>query len=127
VQEKLPIKIAILNNGALDFVELEMKAEGIVNSYTDLHNPDFSKLADAVGMKGFSVKGSHDLESVVKEFLAFDGPAILDVHTSRLELLWPPHTEASNYTNMALYGAKAILGGQGKDFIDMLKDNFLKK
>lgn len=127
VQEKLPIKIAILNNGALDFVELEMKAEGIVNSYTDLHNPDFAKLADAVGMQGYSVKGSHELEDAVKAFLEHDGPAILDVHTSRLELLWPPHTEPENYTNMALYGAKAILGGQGKDFVNMLKDNFLKK
>ena len=127
VQEKLPVKVVVLNNGTLDFVELEMKAEGLVNSYTDLHNPDFGKVAEAVGMKGFTVKGSHELEGVLKDFLNCDGPALLDVHVSRLELVWPPHTEFSNYKNMALYGTKAILGGEGHTFFDMLKDNFLKK
>lgn len=127
VQEKLPVKVVVLNNGALDFVELEMKAEGILNSYTNLQNPDFAKVADAIGIKGYSVKDSHALEDGVKDFLTHDGPALLDVHVSRLELLWPPHTEFSNYQNMALYGAKAVLGGEGHTFIDLLKDNFLKK
>ncbi len=127
VQEQLPVKVIVLNNGTLDFVELEMKAEGMVNSYTDLHNPDFGKVAEAVGMKGFTVKGSHELEMTLKAFLSCEGPALLDVHVSRLELVWPPHTEFSNYKNMALYGTKAILGGEGHTFFEMLKDNFLKK
>ncbi len=127
VQEKIPLKVVILNNGTLDFVELEMKAEGIVNSYTDLQNPDFAKVAESVGIKGFSVKDSHALEETVKNFLAFDGPAVLDVYVNRLELIWPPHPEFSNFENMALYGTKAILGGEGHTFIDMLKDNFIKK
>ncbi len=127
VQEKLPVKVVIVNNGTLDFVELEMKADGLVNSYTDLHNPDFAKMADAIGMKGFSVKGSHELESAVKAFLTHDGPAILDVHTSRLELIFPPHATPSNFENMSLYAAKAMIGGEGGTFFKMLKDNFLKK
>lgn len=127
VQEQLPIKIAIVNNGTLDFVELEMKADGMVNSYTDLHNPDFAKMADAIGIKGFSAKGSHELEETVKAFLAHDGPALLDVHTSRLELIFPPHSTPSNYENMTLYGMKSIIGGEGETFFDMLKDNFLKR
>lgn len=127
VQEKLPIKIVIINNGALDFVELEMKADGMVNSYTNLRNPDFAKMADAIGIKGFSAKGSRELEATVKEFLAHDGPAILDAHTSRLELIFPPHATPSNFENMTLYGTKAILGGEGSTFFDMLKNNFLEK
>ena len=127
VQEKLPIKIAILNNGTLDFVELEMKAAGIVNSYTGLQNPNFAKMADTIGIKGFCVTDSHQLEEAVKEFLAHDGPAILDVHTSRLELIFPPHIVPSEITNMALYGGKAIIGGEGKSFFELLKDNFLEK
>ncbi|HIW07509.1 MAG TPA: ubiquinone-dependent pyruvate dehydrogenase [Candidatus Ignatzschineria merdigallinarum] len=127
VQEKLPVKVVIVNNGALDFVELEMKADGLVNSYTDLHNPDFAKMADAIGMKGFSAKGSHELEDAVKAFLAHEGPAILDVHTSRLELIFPPHATPSNFENMSLYAAKSIIGGEGGTFFKMLKDNFLKK
>lgn len=127
VQEKLPIKIVILNNGTLDFVELEMKAEGIVDNYTNLDNPDFSKMAESIGIKGFKVTNSQELESTVKQFLAHEGPAILDVHTSRFELIFPPHTTPSNYSNMALYGAKSILDGRGDEFFGLLKDNFLKK
>ena len=127
VQEKLPVKVVVLNNGTLDFVELEMKAEGILNSYTDLHNPDFAKVAEAIGIKGFLVNNSHELAETVQAFLAHEGPALLDVHVSRLELIWPPHTEFSNFKNMALYGSKAILGGEGHTFMNLLKDNFLKK
>lgn len=127
VQEKLPVKVVVLNNGTLDFVELEMKVEGIVDNYTDLENPDFSKMADAIGMKGFRVTNSHDLEATVQQFLKHEGPAILDVHTSRFELIFPPHTTPSNYSNMALYGAKAIIDGRGDEFFGMLRDNFIKK
>ncbi|PWD85533.1 thiamine pyrophosphate-dependent enzyme [Ignatzschineria cameli] len=127
VQEKLPVKIVVINNGTLDFVELEMKADGMVNSYTDLQNPDFALMADSIGMKGFSAKGSHELEETVKAFLEHEGPALLDVHTSRLELIYPPHATPGNYLNMALYGAKAIIGGEGESFFGMLKDNYLRK
>jgi thiamine pyrophosphate-dependent acetolactate synthase large subunit-like protein len=49
VQEKIPIKIAVINNGSLGFVELEMKVEGLLDSYTNLDNPDFARVAQAIG------------------------------------------------------------------------------
>ena len=52
VQEKLPIKVAVVNNSSLAFVELEMKAEGLLGNYTDLHNPDFGRLAEVMGLWG---------------------------------------------------------------------------
>ena len=39
-QQRLPVKIVVLNNGSLAFVELEMKADGFVNFGTDLDNPE---------------------------------------------------------------------------------------
>jgi thiamine pyrophosphate-dependent acetolactate synthase large subunit-like protein len=44
-QNQLPVKVVVFNNGALVFVELEMKAAGYVNFGTDLDDPDFSQLA----------------------------------------------------------------------------------
>jgi pyruvate dehydrogenase (quinone) len=44
-QQGLPVKVVVFNNGALAFVELEMKAAGIVNYGTDLDNPDFAAVA----------------------------------------------------------------------------------
>jgi pyruvate dehydrogenase (quinone) len=42
-QLHLPVKVIVLNNSSLAFVELEMKAAGIVDFGTDLHNPGFRK------------------------------------------------------------------------------------
>lgn len=46
-QMQLPVKVVVFKNDALAFVELEMKAAGILDFGTDLHNPDFAKMADA--------------------------------------------------------------------------------
>ncbi len=48
-QLRLPVKRIVFNNSSLAFVELEMKAAGILDFGTDLHNPDFAKMAEAAG------------------------------------------------------------------------------
>ena len=48
-QHELPVKMIVLNNHSLAFVELEMKAAGIVDYGTDLVNPDFTKIAEGAG------------------------------------------------------------------------------
>ena len=55
-QQHLPVKVVVFNNGALSFVELEMKAAGIVTYGTDLDNPDFAAIARAVGLFGVRVE-----------------------------------------------------------------------
>lgn len=127
IQENLPIKIVVLNNSSLNFVELEQKVEGLVDNYTDLKNPDFAKLAEVIGFYGHKVTESQDLEIAVKGFLAQSGPALLDVHTSPYELVMPPQIEMGQVMGMALYGAKATLAGRGKDVVNLLVDNFWKK
>ena len=51
-QLKLPVKVSVFRNDALAFVELEMKAAGFLEFGTDLHNPDFAKMAEAAGLLG---------------------------------------------------------------------------
>jgi pyruvate dehydrogenase (quinone) len=45
----LPVKIIVFKNDSLAFVELEMNATGFLDFGTDLHNPDFAKMAEAAG------------------------------------------------------------------------------
>lgn len=127
VQEKLPIKVVVFNNGSLNFVELEQKVEGLLDNYTDLKNPDFGRLAEVIGFRGRTVTRSEDLEEAVQDFLAQRGPALLDVHTSRAELVMPPQIEAKQVAGTALYAAKAVLNGRFDDVKHLLVDNFLKK
>jgi pyruvate dehydrogenase (quinone) len=121
VQEKLPIKIVVFNNGALDFVEIEQKVEGLLDSYTDLLNPDFARVAEAVGLKGQRVERAEDLDAAVATWLAEPGPALLDVVTDRFELVMPPRVELGQVAGMALYSAKAVLKGRGEDVVGMVR------
>ncbi|XFC40236.1 thiamine pyrophosphate-dependent enzyme [Stenotrophomonas indicatrix] len=127
VQENLPIKVVVFNNGSLNFVELEQKVEGLLDNYTDLKNPDFGRLAEVIGFHGRTVTRSEDLEEAVQDFLAQRGPALLDVHTSRAELVMPPQIEAKQVAGTALYAAKAVLSGRIDDVKHLLVDNLLKK
>ena len=126
VQEKVDIKIVVFNNSSLNFVELEQKVEGLVDHYTDLQNPDFAKLAESIGIKGWKVDEPEELESSVKAFLSAKGPALLDVKTSGYELVMPPKVTAGEVSGMALYGTKAIMQGRVKDVTDLLIHNFIK-
>jgi pyruvate dehydrogenase (quinone) len=85
-QQHLPVKVVVFNNQALAFVELEMKAAGIVNYGTDLDNPDFAALARSIGLLGETVKRADELEGALQAAFAHDGPALIDVHTARQEL-----------------------------------------
>ena len=127
IQENLPIKVIVLNNSSLNFVELEQKSEGLVDHYTDLKNPDFAKVADAMGLYSIRVDNSDLLEAAVQSFLAHPGPALLDVKTSEYELVMPPEIHSSQVMGMALYSVKASLHGKMKDVVNLLIDNFVKK
>jgi pyruvate dehydrogenase (quinone) len=67
VQEKIPIKIVLFNNGSLGFVELEMKVEGLLDAYTNLENPNFARVAEAIGFYAKRVKQADDLGGAVRE------------------------------------------------------------
>nr|CRL66480.1 thiamine pyrophosphate-dependent protein [Mycolicibacterium komanii] len=74
IQNRLPVKLVVFNNSSLNFVELEMKAAGIVNFGTDLVNPDFAAVATAMGIFGRRVEQPADLEKALTDAFAHDGP-----------------------------------------------------
>ncbi len=124
VQENLPIKIVVFNNGSLGFVEIEQKVEGLLDIYTDLKNPDFGRVAEAMGMWGRRVEDPADLDAAVRDWLAAPGPALLDVVVDRNELVMPAKIEPSKVFGMALNSSKGLLSGgeRAKGVIDLIKD-----
>ena len=121
VQEKLPIKIAVFNNGALGFVEIEQKVEGLLDAFTDLHNPDFARLAEAIGIRGRRAEKPKAVKGAVREWPATPGPALLDVVVARNELVMPPKIEVNQLFGTALHSAKAVLAGRREDAIELAK------
>lgn len=126
LQEKLPVKLLVYNNGSLGFVEMEQRVEGMLDAFTELKNPDFSRLAEVCGFWGHRVDRASDLRPAMERFLAHDGPALLDVKVNRMELIMPPKVEFGQVASTALFGAKAVLNGRTDEVISLLRDNFLR-
>ena len=126
VQENVPIKIVVFDNGKLGFVELEQKGEGLLPVFTDLKNPDFGKLAEAVGLWGRTVTNAADLEPAIQEWLSEPGPALLNVKVEPMELVMPPTITVESAYGMALYSVKAVLHGKAGDVFEMITENFPK-
>ena len=122
-QQHLPVKVVVFNNGALSFVELEMKAAGIVTFATDLDNPDFAGIAQAIGLFGVRVEKAGDLEGALQDAFAYDGPALVDVITARQELSLPPKVTLEQVKGFTLFASRTILSGQGTELVELAKTN----
>jgi pyruvate dehydrogenase (quinone) len=126
-QNRLPVKVIVFNNSSLNFVELEMKAAGIVNFGTDLHNPNFADVANAMGIYGRRVEHPSDLEQAVADAFAHDGPALVDVVTARQELSIPPAITVEQAKGFSLYAIRTILAGRGDELLDLVTTNVARR
>ncbi len=125
-QLKLPVKLVVFNNSALGFVELEMKAAGLLDFATDLVNPNFAQLAEAAGLLGRRVEKPEELKPALQEALRHDGPAMVEVIVNRQELSMPPSITAEQVKGFSLYMVRAVLSGRGDEVIDLAKTNLFR-
>jgi pyruvate dehydrogenase (quinone) len=122
-QQHLPVNVVVLNNGALGFVELEMKADGIVTYGTDLDNPSFAEIARAVGLYGVRIERPSELEDGLRTAFAHDGPTVIEVMTVRHELSIPPKITAEQASGFTLWATRSILSGRGDEVLQVAKTN----
>ncbi len=126
-QNRLPVKVIVFNNSSLNFVELEMKAAGIVNFGTELDNPNFADVAQAMGIFGRRVEQPSDLERALVDAFAHDGPAVVDVVTARQELSIPPAITVEQAKGFSLYAIRTILAGRADELLDLVTTNVARR
>jgi pyruvate dehydrogenase (quinone) len=126
VQAGLPVKVVVLNNGTLGFVEIEMRASGFLDTGTELINPNFANMAEAIGIKGIRVEKPQDLEAGLSAAFAHDGPALVDVVSARQELIMPPKTTVDEAWHFGLFMMKSVMDGRGRGLIDLAKVNLTR-
>ncbi|TQK31441.1 ubiquinone-dependent pyruvate dehydrogenase [Arthrobacter sp. SLBN-53] len=126
-QNRLPVKVIVFNNSSLNFVELEMKAAGIVTFGTDLHNPGFAAVARSLGLFGRRVEQPGDLESALADAFAHDGPALIDVVTARQELSIPPAITVEQAKGFSLYAIRTIMAGRSDELLDLVSTNVARR
>jgi len=68
-QLRLPVKVVVFKSSSLGFIELEMKAAGILEFATDLENPDFAKLAEAAGVLGLRAETPEQVRPMLLQAL----------------------------------------------------------
>ncbi|WP_257263752.1 ubiquinone-dependent pyruvate dehydrogenase [Endozoicomonas sp. ONNA2] len=122
----LPVKIVILNNSSLGFVDLEMKAAGFVSKATNLDNPCFSAIASACGMQSCRVSLPNELSPAIDDWLHATGPSVLEVVTDRHELSFPPKMAPEYAKGFGLYSLKAVINGYGDELLELAKVNLFR-
>jgi pyruvate dehydrogenase (quinone) len=124
VQRKVRVVNVILNNGMLDFVNIEQQEAGFVPYGTDFVNPDFSQVATAMGARGIRVEEPGDLRGALQTALAYtDGPVVLDVVVDHYALALPSHVPVKTAEGFTLSLAKQVLTGKLDTVIETAEHN----
>jgi pyruvate dehydrogenase (quinone) len=123
VQLGLPVKVVVFNNGSLGFVELEQKSTGFLDFGTDLQNPNFAAMAEAVGVKGVRITDRGEVEPALKAALAHDGPPLVDAVVNRQELAIPPRITSEMAKGFTLYMVKAVISGRSDEVLELARTN----
>jgi pyruvate dehydrogenase (quinone) len=124
VQRKLPVVQIILNNESLDFVNIEMQEAGVVPFGVDFKNPNFAKVAEAMGAKGIRIEEPGDLREALAEALAYtDGPVVVDAVVDPYALSMPSHVPWHTAEGFTLSVAKQVLNGKMDSVIKTIEHN----
>src|SRR5438105_4725209 len=125
-QLELPVKVVVFRNDALAFVELEMKAAGVLDFATDLENPDFARIAEAAGVLGLRAESPDQVRPMIAQALEYDGPALVEVPVHRQELAMPPTITLEQMKGFSLFMLEAVLSGRGDEIVDLAKVNLFR-
>ena len=124
VQYQLPVKIIVFNNRTLGMVKLEMEVAGIPDLETDMLNPDFTKVAEAMGMPGITITDPGEVRSEIEKAFLMDGPVLVTVQTDPNALAMPPKLEFDQMKGYAFYMGKMMLTGRMDEVFNMISSNY---
>jgi pyruvate dehydrogenase (quinone) len=124
VQRKMPVVQIILNNESLDFVNIEMQEAGVVPFGVDFKNPNFAKVAEAMGAKGIRIEEPGEVREGLAEALAHrGGPVVVDAVVDPFALSLPSHVPFHVAEGFTLSFAKQVLSGKMDSVIRTIKGN----
>ena len=121
IQPKLPVKVVVLNNGTLGFVEMEMKASGFLDAGCDLTNPEFRRHGRGDGHQGHPRRASRGpggralREAFAHRRAGAGGCGV----SARQELVMPPNINFEEAKNFGLFMIKAVLDGRLAQLTDL--------
>lgn len=124
VQYQLPIKIIVFNNRSLGMVKLEMEVDGLPDWQTDMLNPDFAQVAEAMGMVGFTVHDPDEVLPTLLKAFGLNGPTLVNIMTDPNALAMPPKIESSQMAGFAQSMYQLMINGRSQEVFDTIQANF---
>jgi pyruvate dehydrogenase (quinone) len=124
VQRKSRVVHVILNNESLDFVNIEQQEAGMVPFGVEFKNPNFARVAEAMGAKGIRLEEPGDVKEAIAEALAYkDGPVVLDAVVDPFALSLPAHVPVHTAMGYTLSLTKQVLSGRFDSVIKTMERN----
>jgi pyruvate dehydrogenase (quinone) len=124
IQYKLPVKIIVFNNRTLGMVKLEMEVAGIPDQETNMLNPDFTKIAEAMGMPGITINDPAEVKPELEKAFLHEGPVLVTIQTDPNALAMPPKLEFDQMKGMAMYMGRMMLGGRMDEAFKIISSNY---
>jgi len=97
---------------------------GLPDFQVDMVDPDFTKIAEAMGIKGITINDPAELDAKLNEAFATEGPVLVNVFTDPHALSLPPKIELKMVEGMAVSMTKMMLSGKFEDVLDTVRDNY---
>ena len=104
-------------------VKLEQNVGGLPGYGTELKNPNFADVAQAMGATGIRVEDPSEVRTALQTAFDTPGPVLVDVLTNPSELAMPPKAEFSEIHGYSMYLLKEILGGKSGEVFEALASN----
>jgi len=124
VQRKTPVVQIVLNNGSLDFVNIEMQEAGMIPFGVQFKCPNFAKVAEAMGAKGIRIEEPGDVREGLAAALAHkDGPVVVDAVVDPFALSLPSHVPFHVAKGFTLSLSKQVLSGKMDKVIKSIERN----
>jgi len=124
VQYKLPIKIIVFNNRSLGMVKLEMEVAGLPDRETEMLNPDFAKIAEAMGIPGITINDPGEVKPGLEKAFLQEGPILVTIQTDPNALAMPPKLEFDQMKGYALFMGKMMLSGRMDEAFKIISSNY---
>jgi pyruvate dehydrogenase (quinone) len=124
VERKTPVVQIILNNESLDFVKIEQQEAGIVPFGVEFKNPNFAKVAEAMGATGIRIEDPGDVREGLAAALAHTGgPVVVDAVVDPFALSLPSHVPFHTAKGFTLSFAKQVWSGKMDEVIQSIEHN----
>jgi pyruvate dehydrogenase (quinone) len=124
VEHKAPVVQIILNNESLDFVNIEQQEAGFVPFGVKFKNPNFARVAEAMGAKGIRLEDPGDVKDALAEALSYkNGPVVVDAVVDPYALSLPAHVPFHTARGYTLSLARQVLSGDMDSVIKTIERN----